>query len=211
MNKKLLPSVHREAAPDKHSVLTDPVFLTDLRKQMLKFATLQLSDGHLAEDAVQEALIGALKNANSFGGRAALKTWVFAILKNKITDVLRQKKRMVNVGSLLREDAEDEDFSALFDQKQFWHADERPSAWANPEAALHEAQFWHVFEACLDNLPEKQGRVFMMREFIELDSSEICLAVGITVSNLNVMLHRARIRLRECLENKWFLKEEMAS
>lgn len=77
------------------SILTDTAFLNDLRRQMVKFATLQLSNSHLAEDAVQEALIGALKNAKSFAGRAALKTWVFAILKNKIADVLRQKQRMV--------------------------------------------------------------------------------------------------------------------
>lgn len=211
MNKKISPGSNGVTKPDHPSVLTDTVFLTDLRRQMHKFAVLQLSDSHLAEDAVQEALIGALKNVNSFGGRAALKTWVFAILKNKIADVLRQKQRMVNATSLLRENEEDEDFSALFDQKQFWHADERPAAWANPETALHNGQFWHVFETCLENLPGKQARVFMMREFIELDSNEICVAVGITLSNLNVLLHRARIRLRECLENKWFLKEGRAS
>lgn len=185
------------------SLLTDPEFLTSLRRQMLKFATLQLSDSNLAEDAVQEALIGALRNAGSFGRRAALKTWVFTILKNKIADVLRQKQRLNEVSSLMHEDDE-EDFSGLFNANGFWHVDERPVAWGNPEAYVREAQFWLVFETCLDNLPGNQARVFMMREFIELDSNEICSTVGITVSNLNVLLHRARIRLRECLENHWF-------
>jgi RNA polymerase sigma-70 factor (TIGR02943 family) len=179
---------------------------------MIRFATLQLSDAHLAEDAVQEALIGALKNANSFGGRAALKTWVFAILKNKIADTLRQKQRLVYAGSLMgdknEDEDEDEDFSELFDRKGFWQADERPAAWHHPEEALREGQFWRVFEACLEKLPGNQARVFMMREFIELDSHEICATVGVTVSNLHVMLHRARLRLRECLENKWFVDGE---
>lgn len=190
------------------SLLSDTQFLDSLRRQMLKFSNLQLGDVDLAEDAVQEALIGALKNAGSFGGRAALKTWVFAILKHKIADTLRQKQRMVSASSLLREDEEEEDFSALFDSKGFWQADERPAAWGNPEAAVRNAQFWRVFEVCLENLPGKQGRVFMMREFVELDSDEICATVGITVTNLNVMLHRARLRLRECLENRWFVKGE---
>lgn len=198
------PSVTGENKSANTSPLADTEFLESLRQQMLKFATLQLSDPHLAEDAVQEALIGALKNANSFGGRAALKTWVFAILKNKIADVLRQKQRMVNASSLMRTDEEEEDFSELFDSKGFWQTDERPVAWGNPEASLREGQFWLVFEACLENLPGNQARVFMMREFVELDSHEICATVGITVSNLNVMLHRARLRLRECLENRWF-------
>lgn len=188
--------------------MLDPVFLETLRQQMLKFATLQLSNSHLAEDAVQEALIGALKNAASFGARAALKTWVFAILKNKIADVLRQKQRTINAGSLIRDDEEQEDFAELFNAKGFWLADERPQAWGNPVACLQERQFWVVFEACLENLPGKQARVFMMREFIEMESNEICAAVGITTSNLNVMLHRARLRLRECMENRWFARGE---
>jgi RNA polymerase sigma-70 factor (TIGR02943 family) len=169
---------------------------------------MQLGDSHQAEDAVQEALIGALKNAASFGGRAALKTWIFAILKNKIADTLRQKQRSVNVGSLQREGDEDEDFSELFDSKGFWQPDERPVAWGNPEATLREGQFWVVFEACLEGLPPKQARVFMMREFIELDAEEICAEVNLSTSNLHVLLHRSRLRLRECIENKWYLQGE---
>ncbi len=192
------------------SVLYDAAFLTDLRRQMIKFATLQLSNAHLAEDAVQEALMGALKNTASFGGRAALKTWVFAILRNKIADVLRQKRRMVNASSLLREYEEQQDFSELFDHKGFWQPDERPANWGNPQDSLHQSQFWKVFEICLEALPGNQARVFMMKEFVELDATEICTAVGITSSNLNVMLHRSRLRLRECLENRWFVKGEPA-
>ncbi len=192
------------------SILSDTAFLNDLRRQMVKFATLQLSNSHVAEDAVQEALIGALKNAKSFAGRAALKTWVFAILRNKIADVLRQKQRLVDASSLLREDEESEDFSELFDKKGFWQIDEKPASWGNPQDSLHQNQFWTVFEICLEGLPGNQARVFMMKEFVELDAAEICAAVGITTTNLNVMLHRSRLRLRECLENKWFLKGEHA-
>lgn len=190
------------------AVLSDTAFLTDLRRQMLKFATLQLSNSHMAEDAVQEALMGALKNAKSFAGRAALKTWVFAILKNKMADVLRQKSRMADASSLLRENEEGEDFSELFDPRGHWQKDERPANWGNPQDSLRQNQFWTVFEVCLDGLPGNQARVFMMKEFVELDAHEICSAVGITTSNLNVMLHRSRLRLRECLENRWFMKEE---
>lgn len=192
------------------SVLTDTAFLSDLRRQMVKFATLQLSDAHLAEDAVQEAMIGALKNAKSFAGRAALKTWVFAILKNKIADVLRQKHRFVEASSLLHADEENEDFSELFDRKGFWQSDERPATWGNPQDSLHQNQFWTIFQICLEGLPGHQARVFMMKEFVELDSHEICATVGITTTNLNVMLHRSRLRLRECLENGWFARGETA-
>ena len=190
------------------NLLADAAFLEDIRKQMIKFAMLQLGDGHLAEDVVQEALIGALKNAASFGGRAALKTWIFAILKNKIVDTLRHKQRMVNTSSLLCEEDDDEALSELFDQKGFWQKDEHPIAWGNPEASLHESYFWRVFEACLERLPPKQARAFLMREFIELDADEVCVAMNLTASNLYVLLYRARLRLRECIENRWYLQGE---
>ncbi|MEX2352656.1 MAG: RNA polymerase factor sigma-70 [Gammaproteobacteria bacterium] len=190
------------------SILSDTEFLNALRKQMLKFAVLQLSDEGLAEDAVQEALIGAMKNARSFAGKSALKTWVFAILKNKIADVLRKHQRLVTESSLLREEEENSEIPDLFNQKGFWRVDERPASWGNPQQSLDDRQFWQVFEVCLDGLPGSQARVFMMREFIELDSNEICTAVGVSTTNLNVMLHRARLRLRECLENGWFKEGE---
>lgn len=195
-----------EDVTDAASRLTDDTFLNDLRQQMIKFAILQLRDKDMAEDAVQEALIGALKNVKSFDGRAALKTWVFAILKNKIIDILRQKKRLINVSDLQHDDGEDRDILSLFDQKGMWRLDERPADWGDPEDALRGKDFWRVFEACLEGLPPRQARVFMMREFIELETDEICAAVEITVTNLNVMLHRARLRLRECLENKWYMQ-----
>ena len=202
-NNEALPELAHGDAVDG-TLLSDVEFLTGIRQQMLRFATLQLNDPCVAEDTVQEALIGALRNVQSFGGRSAMKTWVFAILRNKIADVLRQKKRTIDASELMREGEENEDFSELFDRKGYWLVDERPIAWRNPEESLHDAQFWRIFEICLDKLPGQQGRLFMMREFIELDTPEICKAAGVTVSNLNVTLHRARLRLRECLENNWF-------
>ncbi|WP_028669238.1 RNA polymerase factor sigma-70 [Saccharospirillum impatiens] len=194
-----------EKSPANH--LTDPAFLADLRRQMLKFAVLQLDNEAQAEDAVQEALVGALKNVASFERKAALKTWVFAILKHKITDLLRYRQRWVDVEKH-RELPDEESLPSVFDTRGFWHQDDRPNRWAQPVEAIDDAHFWRVFEACLEDLPPAQGRVFMMREFIELDSDEICQSVDITTSNLHVLLHRARLRLRRCLEMHWFCEDE---
>lgn len=185
-------------------LLHDQAFLEALRAQMVRFATLQLNDRDLAEDAVQDALVSALRNAGSFAGRAALKTWVFAILKNRIIDVVRQRSRIVYTGSLVREDEDGDALPDLFDRRGHWKPDERPADWGVPDLALQDDHFWRVFEACLDGLPARQGRVFMMREFVGLEAGEICAEAGISTSNLHVLLHRARLRLRECLENKWF-------
>ena len=105
---------------DNADALTDPAYLDSLREQMLKFASLQLGDPHAAEDAVQEALVGALKNARSFAARSALKTWVFAILKNKIADLLRRRQRSPELqASQWLDDTEPE---GLFDERGFWQS-----------------------------------------------------------------------------------------
>lgn len=189
------------------TALTDDAFLQDLRRQMLRFATLQLSDSHLADDVVQEALMGALKSAQSFRGEAAIKTWVFAILKYKIADALRQKHREGEVRVLLRLDEESEDFSEAFRPNGHWQPASRPATWSDPHEALDQTQFWQVFELCLEHLPNQQGRAFMMREFVEMSTEEICQEMNVTLTNLNVLLHRARMRLRECLNIKWFQSE----
>ena len=189
------------------SCLVDPTFLKELRVTMLRFAVLQLNDKSLAEDAVQEALMGALKNAGSFRRSAALKTWVFSILKNKIADILRHHNRLVTVSHL---DNNDEGENTLFDTKGQWQQKERPIEWSQPEEAIKNTNFWQVFETCLEKLPEQQSRILMMREFLEFDSEEICNTLSITTSNLHVMLYRARLRLRECLENRWFTKGELS-
>lgn len=198
----------KEAGDLDASQLTDPEFLKDLRVQMLKFARLQLTDDAMAEDAVQEALIGALKNSASFNRRSALKTWVFAILKNKIADLLRKNNRMMDAGCIPFDQNDEENFDMLFNEKGRWHVEERPVAWAQPMEAVKNDHFWRVFETCLNGLPESQARIFMMREFLELDSSEICKTLSVTTSNLHVTLYRARLRLRECLENRWFSENE---
>lgn len=125
-------------------LLLDESYLAELRRQMLKFADLQLSDHGLAEDAVHEALLGALRNADSFAGAAAFKTWVFAILKNKIADLLRKKSRLREVGETPEGEG---DFDHLFNAKGFWYPSERPVTWGDPLQSMEERHFWAVFEA----------------------------------------------------------------
>lgn len=188
---------------DTADSLDDQHFLHDLRKKMLAFATLQLSDGHLAEDAVQEAMLGALRGKARFEGRAALKTWVFAILKNKIADMIRQKSRQPAMEGFNHDD-EDGAKLVFFNKRGHWLDDERPHAWSDPEASYEQQQFWRVFEACLERLPPKQAQIFMMREFLNLETDEICAALGVSQSNVFVILHRARLGLRRCLEINWY-------
>ncbi|HEY9050330.1 MAG TPA: sigma-70 family RNA polymerase sigma factor [Gammaproteobacteria bacterium] len=184
---------------------TDPEQISALREEMLRFATLQLRDKVLAEDVVHEAIAAALK-AVGRNQTASLKTWVFSILRNKIVDVIRERSRHP-VESLLDEDVDDLD--EQFSKRGHWNKEHKPANWGRPEQVLANEQFWRIFEACLNHLPENTARVFMMREHLELEIREICTELAISESNCWVIMHRARMRLRMCLEQN-FLKAEDA-
>lgn len=182
-----------------------PEALEALRPDLLRFATLQLRDMHLAEDMVQDTLMSALTKAHQYAGRASVKTWVFTILRNNIVDAIHKRARTVSVSDYAAEGASlDAAFDQLFQDNAHWSPAARPSRWSTPDEAMHEQQFWAVFDACLDHLPENTARVFMMREILELSSQEICDTLAISMSNCHVILHRARNALRRCLEGGWF-------
>jgi RNA polymerase sigma-70 factor, ECF subfamily len=166
------------------------------RPYLLRYARLQLRDSHAAEDAVQEALLAALAGEASFGGRSNLRTWLTGILKHKIVDAIRRRSRDPEP---LAETAE---FDALFDETGHWH--EAPVAW--PENSLEQKQFFAVLEECLSRLPAKTAQAFMMREHMGYETDEICQEIGVTPTHCWVLLYRARMALRECLNTNWFKK-----
>lgn len=172
--------------------------LDALRPQLLKYAQLQLRNRAWAEDAVSETLLAAIEKPQSFAGQSQLKTWLIGILKHKLIDQIRRNSREL---STTREDDEaiEDD---LFDASGHWR--EPLQDWGDPAHALRQVDFMRVLEACVELLPGQQGRLFMMREWLELDTDEICKELAISPTNLWVMLHRARLRLRECLQLNWF-------
>ncbi len=178
--------------------------LIAIRADMLRFARLQIGNRETAEDMVQEAIEAALRNQSSFSGNSSLKTWVFAILKNRIVDHFRQARRTVNFSSLVDEGEDwQESVETLFNERGRWRDEVRPVSWPSPEESVQSRQFWAAFETCLEVLPPNASRVFMMREFLGLESDEICAQAKLSTSNLHVILHRARMKLRACLENGW--------
>lgn len=189
--------------------LIDDASLIAIRHDMLKFAQLQLRDAALAEDAVQEAMLAAFSGETTFSGRASMKTWVFSILRNKIVDLIRVRARTTNISAMSEDEQQlDEAFEALFKANAHWRPESRPYGWGDPEESLREQRFWDVFEICLNHLPENTSRVFMMCEFLEFETAEVCQELGLTTSNCNVILHRARNGLRRCLETSWFAPGE---
>ena len=167
----------------------------------MRFASLELRNREAAEDAVQETLLAALAAEKSFAGRSNLRTWLTGILKHKIVDAIRRKTREPAFAQL-DDECQIEDFDALFDTSGHW--ENPPADWGNPESDLSRQQFFDVMQFCLEKLPPNTARVFMMREVMELEGDEICKELTINANNLWVILYRARMSLRECLERNWF-------
>jgi RNA polymerase sigma-70 factor (ECF subfamily) len=175
--------------------------LEAMRPQLVRFAQLQLRNEALAEDAVQDALIAVLEKPERFGGQSTLRTYVTGILKFKIIDTLRSATRERQIDTC-DDQSEDDAIDALFAADG--HARDMPRQWGDPDGTLEQKDFFRVLEVCLEKLPAKTARIFMMREWLELDTDEICKELAITSSNAWVLLYRARLRLRECLDLNWF-------
>jgi RNA polymerase sigma-70 factor (ECF subfamily) len=183
------------------SVVTLESELAALHKPLLRFAQLQLRNDSIAEDVVSETMLAILEKPDNFERRSSLRTYATGILKFKIIDVLRKRGREVHIEPL-DEQSMDDALDALFLKDGHWQVP--PPAWQQPERALEQSQFFEVLQACVDRLPPKIGRVFMMREWLERNTEDICLELGITANNCGVMLYRARMQLRECLDSNWF-------
>lgn len=175
--------------------------LVGQRDYLMRFARLQLRNDAWAEDAVSETVLAALAKPLAFQSRSQLKTWLVGILKHKVIDLLRLHGREVSHSSDDDDDSDPLDFISF---KADGHFSQVPADWGNPEQDLSSRQFLAVMDACTQKLPAMQGRLFLMREWLELSSEEICKELALTPTNLYVQLHRARLRLRECLELNWF-------
>jgi RNA polymerase sigma-70 factor (ECF subfamily) len=176
------------------------------RTYLLRYASLQLRDAGAAEDAVQDTLIAGLEGLARFAGKSSVRTWLTGILKHKIIDQMRRQAREQ---PLIASDAdsdrgEAEAVDALFLEDGHWR--QPPSNWGDPDKALENKAFMAVFEQCAKSLPAKTARAFMMREVMELSTDDICKELMVSTTNCWVILHRARLSLRECLETKWFGK-----
>jgi RNA polymerase sigma-70 factor, ECF subfamily len=179
----------------------DPLELERHRPYLLRFALLQLRDRSAAEDAVQETLLAAIQGASRFAGQSSVRTWLVGILKHKIIDGIRRSARE-QPGELRAGADAMEDLDAYFADDG--HFAETPGEWASPERSLEERRFFEALERCLQSLPRKTASAFTMRELMGLETEEICKELGVSTSNCWVMLYRARMSLRACLERTWF-------
>lgn len=171
---------------------------------LLRLARVQLHDAQWADDVVQEAILSAWQSVGQFEGRSSLRTWLVGILRFKILDALRDQKRQpVNLSALeLSEELKGLEDDLLFDAQGQWL--EMPQLWGDtekdPSETLHHKQGLQLLKLCLQQLPEKTAQVFLMREYLGFDGSEVAQQTGLQAGHVRVILMRARLALRTCLE-----------
>ncbi len=176
--------------------------LAACRPALMRYARLQIREPALAEDLVQNTLIAALQSIASFRGEAAPVTWLIGILKRQIIDHHRRSAREVSLPMAADGDDGNTDLlERLFAEDGHWLT--KPAVWDDPEQSLQQEAFLSVLEQCLKGLAGQSGRVFAMREILELEPAEICKDLGLSQSNYWVLMHRARLRLRHCVERGW--------
>lgn len=192
------------AKSSKQPELDPERWVDDHGDYLYHYALSRLRDPVQAEDFVQEALLAALKSHHRFEGRSTERSWLTGILKNKILDHFRKAGRETSFTDV--EFYQDEE-ERTFENQQFpdhWNSSAAPTEWTAAGSALDQEEFWKVFHECSGQLPDRISRVFLLREVDGMPSDEICSTLNITPSNLWVMLHRARLALRRCLEVHWF-------
>ena len=168
------------------------------------FAAARLPDRATAQDLVQETFLAGVKS-KGFAGRSSERSWLFGILRNKLADYYRLQNREEAITDTEPPLPEERGaFATGGFGKDGWVMRLAPKTWETPDGILISKEFQDVLRSCLSRLPEKVAQVFRLREIDGVSSEEICKDLGVSANNLWVMLHRARMGLRRCLEVHWF-------
>lgn len=197
----------KTSVEQKNSARSSPVrWVEDHGDYLYAYAMLRLRHPSKAQDAVQETFLAALRSRDGYAGQSAERGWLIGILKHKIYDHYRKAARETLFTDLeFYQEAERETFVERGLHHGAWARDLAPTDWASkPGESLDREEFWKAFRQCASKLPRNISRAFLMRELDGAETGTICSVLRISESNLWVMLHRARMALRRCLETNWF-------
>jgi RNA polymerase sigma-70 factor (ECF subfamily) len=164
------------------------------------FAFLRIAEPELCKDLVQDTFMSAIKNHGSFKGNSSERTWLTAILKNKIIDLFRKRAAELLISDM----ADKEPFDSFFETNGHWKHKHEPQSWGMEEVNyIENKELKTILEKCIQKLPALWALVFRMKYMDEEDSKKICKKLGLTTSNLWVIIHRAKVNLRACISKHW--------
>jgi RNA polymerase sigma-70 factor (ECF subfamily) len=168
--------------------------------ELYRLALSRVSDADAAEELVQDTFLSALSGLATFRAEASERTWLFVILRRKIIDYYRRQARTnhISLDELGEAGLTEADF---FNRENgHWNAQQAPVSWLNADAALEQQELHDILQRCQQRLPTQQHAVFTLRFVEELSAEEICQELGLSSANYWVIVHRAKLQLRRCLE-----------
>ena len=169
---------------------------------LYRYAMARLHNENAAEEVVQETFLAGVKAHAQFRGQGSEQAWLLGILKRKIVDWIRLRRKYAATGG---QDERDDDGFDLFDTEGNWNGANR---FPKPEQRLSDQELYSVVQGCIKHLPKGQADVFVLSVMEEMDSDDVCRELSITPSNFWVRLHRARLRLANCVSSRWANDEE---
>ena len=168
---------------------------------LYSFALSRLNNEEQAKDLVQDTFLAALQKVDSFEGKASERTWLTAILKNKIIDVYRKKSSGLKLVSESEAIADQEGF---FKEDGHWSDKYKPVSFGIEDTDnLGNKEFNNILKKCMEKLPVLWHAVFTMKLVDEESSENVCKELSVSPSNLWVIIHRAKVNLRACLQKNW--------
>lgn len=186
---------------DKNNILRD--WVEKFSDELYSWANYKTSNHAVSEDLVQDTFLSALNGIEGFQHKSNPKTWLFAILNNKIHDFYRNRMKQS-----LTELQEEKDYTAYghFDETQNWSNHKMPREWSmdNEPHLLDDEGFTMTLEDCLNELPEHWFLAVQFKYLLGRDAKAICQELNISTTNYWQILHRAKLQLRDCIELKWF-------
>ncbi|MDI9366071.1 MAG: sigma-70 family RNA polymerase sigma factor [Flavobacterium sp.] len=183
---------------DNKHTLNPNNWIINYSNALYKYTIIRVNDTGIAEDIVQETFLSAWRNKDNYKGEASEKNWLYTICKNKIIDHYRKKSTSII------QYAEADTTSSMFDDVEHWTKEDAPKEWGvNYNQTIEKKEFYSILEKCKSKLQQMQQSVFVMKYLEDLDTEEICKVLGITTSNYWVLIHRAKLSLRNCLEKNW--------
>jgi RNA polymerase sigma-70 factor (TIGR02943 family) len=189
---------------EKQAIKANPQKWLELYGNLLYQYTLpRVNDSVVAEDLVQETFLSALKGLDKYRGEASEKNWLFTILKNKIIDHYRKKATEQSVMAMPDLRVIEDDW---FNDEEGWAENKRPRDWHASDDPVERKEIQKIINWCKDHLKTLQQDVFTLKYMEDLDSDEICKVLNISASNYWVLIHRARLQMRDCVEKSWLKK-----
>jgi len=186
------------------NILTPENWTAAYADELYGYAMHKTGKQELSEDLVQETFLSALNAMSRFKGESSERTWLFAILKFKIADHYRKASTKYEVSSSTFGDATDAFSTAYFNEDGDWIESASPKEWtAEHLKAIENKELANALNACIDKLPDSQKRLILLKLVEEEETEVVCKELKITPTNYWVVIHRAKLQLRACLEKNW--------